>query len=185
LKRLTLTGWLACVLGLAVWSHAQAIPAASRLGVAQFGAGFSVAGPNCPSVAIYGLTDGCTSSTIISGLSVYGSFDFTRHFGVTGDIHKLSLSKPGEDSYLFGPRYVFHHNRYHPYLKFQGGLSRFQTTYNTAYTYKIYAFGGGLDFDLKRHINIRAFDIEYQKWPQFPFDGISPIVGTAGVAYAF
>ncbi|HMH12913.1 MAG TPA: hypothetical protein VK578_07375 [Edaphobacter sp.] len=185
MKRLTLTAWFMCVLALAGWSHAQATPAASRLGVAQFGGGFSVAGSDCPSATIYGLTNGCASNSVIKGLSVYGSFDFTRHFGVTGDIHKLSLSTPGEDSYLFGPRYVFHHNRYHPYLKVQGGVSRFQTIYNTAYTYKIYAFGGGLDFQLKNHINIRAFDLEYQKWPQFPFDGISPIVGTVGVAYAF
>jgi hypothetical protein len=185
LKRHTLTGWFACILSLAGWSHAQATPAASRRGIAQFGGGFSVASANCPSVAIYGLTDGCTSSTLVKGLTIYGTFDFTRHFGVEGDIHKLSLSKPGEDSYLFGPRYVFHYRRFHPYAKFQGGLSRFQTTYDTAYTYKIYAFGGGLDYQAPKHINIRAFDLEYQKWPQFPFDGISPIVGTAGVAYAF
>lgn len=128
MKRFTRIGCFTCILGFASWSHAQATPTASRFGVAQFGGGFSVASPNCPSVAIQGLTDGCTSSTIISGLTVYGTFDFTRHFGVEGDIHKLSLSRPGEDSYLFGPRYVFHYrSRYHPYLKFQGGLSRFQT----------------------------------------------------------
>jgi hypothetical protein len=185
LKCITLTAWFACVLGVAGWSHAQAIPSASRAGIAQFGGGFSVASSNCPSTPVSGITDNCTSSTILKGLSIYGTFDFTRHFGVAGDIHKLSLSKPGEDSYLFGPRYVFHHNRYHPYLKFQGGLSRFQTTYSTSYTYKIYAFGGGLDYAAPRHINIRAFDIEYQKWLQFPGGGISPIVGTVGVAYAF
>lgn len=185
MKRLTLIGCFACIIGLAGWSHAQATPAASRLGIAQFGGGFSVASSDCPSVTIEGITDGCTSNSTSKGLTVYGTFDFTRHFGVEGDIHKLSLSRPGEDSYLFGPRYVFHHNRYHPYLKFQGGLSRFQTTFNTSYTYKIYAFGGGLDLRLKEHINIRAFDLEYQKWPQFPLGGISPIVGTVGVAYAF
>jgi hypothetical protein len=185
LKQLTLTAWFACVIGLAGWSHAQARPAAERLGVAQFGGGISLAGPKCPAVTIQGITNGCTTSTIVSGLTVYGTFDFSRHFGVAGDIHKLSLSRPGEDSYLFGPRYVFHYRRYNPYLKFQGGLSRFQTNLNTSYTYKIYAFGGGLDFLLKKNMNIRAFDLEYQKWPQFPGDGISPIVGTVGVAYAF
>jgi hypothetical protein len=185
LKRLKLIGCFACILGLANWSHAQARPAAERLGVAQFGGGFSVAGSNCPTSVIQGITDGCTSSTIVSGLAVYGTFDFSRHFGVAGDIHKLSLSRPGEDSYLFGPRYVFHYHRYNPYLKFQAGLSRFQTTHDTSYTYKIYAFGGGLDFHFRKHINIRAIDLEYQKWPQFPAGGISPIVGTAGVAYAF
>ncbi|HEY6413105.1 MAG TPA: hypothetical protein VIX42_05430 [Edaphobacter sp.] len=185
MKRLKLIGCFACILGLTNWSHAQARPAAERRGIAQFGGGYSVGSSECPSVVIQGLTNDCTSGSIVSGLAVYGSFDFTRHFGVQGDIHKLSLSKPGEDSYLFGPRYVFHHGRYHPYLKFQGGVGQFQTKFSTAYTYKIYAFGGGLDFHLKQHINIRGFDLEYQKWPQFPFDGISPIVGTVGVAYAF
>ena len=186
MKCIALTVWFACVLGLAGWSHAQAIPTAERrLGIAQFGGGFSVANSDCPSVSIYGLTVGCPSGTLVKGLNVYGTFDFTRHFGVIGDLHKLSLSRPGEDSYLFGPRYVFHHNRYHPYLKAQVGLSRFQTKYNTSYTYKIYAFGGGLDYWAHKHINIRAFDIEYQTWLQFPGGAISPIVGTAGVAYAF
>ena len=186
MKCIALTVWFACVLGLAGWSHAQAIPTAERrLGIAQFGGGFSVANSDCPSVSIYGLTVGCPSGTLVKGLNVYGTFDFTRHFGVIGDLHKLSLSRPGEDSYLFGPRYVFHHNRYHPYLKAQVGLSRFQTKYNTSYTYKIYAFGGGLDYWAHKHINIRAFDIEYQNWLQFPRGAISPIVGTAGVAYAF
>ena len=185
MKRLKLIGCFACILGLTNWSHAQARAAAERLGIAQFGGGLSVAGSNCPSTVIEGITDGCTSSTIISGLSVYGSFDFSRHFGVIGDIHKLSLSRPGEDSYLFGPRYVFHYHRYNPYLKFQGGLSRFQTTRNTSYTYKIYAFGGGVDFHFREHINIRAIDLEYQNWPQFPSGGLSPFVGTVGIAYAF
>jgi Outer membrane protein beta-barrel domain len=185
LKRLSLIGCFTCIIGLAGWSHAQATPAASRLGIAQFGGGFSVASSDCPSVPIEGLTDGCTSSSTSKGLTVYGTFDVTRHFGVEGDIHKLSLSRPGEDSYLFGPRYVFHRNRFHPYLKFQGGFGRFQTTYNTAYSYYIYAFGGGLDYHLTPHINVRAFDLEYQNWPKFPPNGISPIVGTAGVAYAF
>jgi hypothetical protein len=184
LKRLTLTVCLACVLGLTGWSRAQARAAAERRGVAQFGGGFSMASLDCPSVTIQGLTNGCTSSTI-SGLSVYGTYDFLSHFGVEGDIHKLSISKPGEVSYLIGPRAVFHYRRYHPYVKFQYGRSRFQTIYSTSYAYQTYAFGGGLDLLLKRHINIRAFDIEYQKWTQFPLNGISPIVGTAGVAYAF
>lgn len=185
LKRLTLTGWFACIIGLTGWLHAQATPSASRSGVAQFGGGFSVGSPDCPSVTIYGITNGCTSSTIIKGLTIYGTFDFTRHFGVEGDIHKLSIPRPGEDSYLFGPRYVLHYGHFHPYGKFQIGLSRFQTTLDTSYTYKIYAFGGGLDYHARKHINIRAFDIVYQKWPQFSTTGISPIVGTVGVAYAF
>ncbi len=179
MKRLSLIGCFACVLGLANWLHAQAVPTADRAGVVQFGAGLSLANADY-------------SPHKIKGISVYGSFDFTRHWGIEGDIHKVSIITPadiGEDSYLLGPRYVFHHKRFNPYAKALLGFGRFQYQFDTAphttYTYKIYAFGGGLDFLATHHINVRAIDLEYQKWPGYPPNGLTPIVGTIGVAYVF
>ena len=160
-------------------SHAQAVPTASRAGIAQIGGGWSFAKPDY-------------SPQKIQGYSIYGSFDFTKHWGIEGDIHKISMVTPsdiGEDSYLLGPRYVFHHKRANPYLKAMGGLGRFQYQYDDTphyyYTYKIYAFGGGVDFQTTHHINIRAIDFEYQGWPGFPTNGLSPLVFTFGAAYAF
>jgi hypothetical protein len=81
----------------------------------------------------------------------------------------------GEDSYLLGPRYVFRHGRFDPYAKALFGLGRFKYNFkdapHTAYTYKIYSFGGGLDIDLTRYINVRALDFEYQQWPGYPPNG--------------
>lgn len=161
-------------------SHAQAIPTAQRHGGAiQIGAGFSFAKPD------YGQKD-------IKGVSFYGDYDITRHIGVEGDIHLNSFWTPtdiGEDTYLIGPRYVFHYNRLRPYAKFLGGFGQFKEQYDTrphaSFTYGVYAFGGGVDVRATQHINIRAVDFEYQKWPSFGVNGLTPMVWTFGAAYAF
>lgn len=160
-------------------SHAQAVPTASRAGIAQLGAGWTFAKPD------YGQKN-------IQGFSIYGTFDFTRHWGVEGDVHRTSLITPndtGEDSYLLGPRYVVRHNRFAPYGKALFGFGRFKYQYDnaphTTYTYKIYSLGAGLDYRATEHINVRAIDFEYQKWPGFPTSGLTPILFTFGAAYGF
>lgn len=145
----------------------------------QIGAGWSIANPD------YEQRDA-------QGISIYGDLDFKHHLGAEGDIHRASLITPtniGVDSYLLGPRYVYHRNRFSPYAKVLFGLGRFKYKFDNApeaaYTYKIYAFGGGLDIRATRRINVRAIDFEYQKWPGYPTHGLSPLVYTFGAAYAF
>jgi hypothetical protein len=163
-------------------SHAQAIPTATRNSSIQIGVGYSFASPD------YGQKK-------IQGYTIYGDYDFTRHWGIEGNIHRVSVITPtdiGEDSYLLGPRYVFHYRRFKPYAKGQLGFGRFKTDYdprsgipNFTNTYKIYSLGGGVDFRATRHINIRAVDFEYQGWPGFRENGLSPYVFTFGAAYTF
>jgi hypothetical protein len=166
-------------------SHAQAIPTASRSGSIQLGAGYSFANPD------YGQRK-------IQGYTIYGSWDFTRHWGIEGNIHRIDVITPtdiAEDSYLLGPRYVFRFSRFSrfkPYAKGQLGFGRFKTDFdkdslkpNSAYTYKIYSLGGGLDIRATPHINVRAVDFEYQGWPGFSSSGLSPYVFTFGAAYTF
>lgn len=179
MKRLFHIGRIATMLGLATWSHAQAIPTASRAGALQLGAGWSVANPD------YG-----PSKT--QGISIFGDLDLTRHLGIEGDIHRASTITPtdiGVDSYLLGPRYIVRHGRFKPYAKALFGLGRFKYQYDTsphtAYTYKMFAFGGGLDIRTTRHVTVRAIDFEYQRWPGYPPNGLTPIVYTFGAAYAF
>jgi|SRR5580698_3221312 hypothetical protein len=179
LKRHFFIGCFTCVLGLTGWSHAQAVPTASRMGGVQIGGGGSVANPDY-------------SPNKIGGFATYGTFDFTRHLGLEGAIHYTSLHAPDytkENSYLIGPRYVFHHKNLYPYAKVLVGFGRFCYTFvdasSATYTYKIYAPGGGLDIRASKHINIRAIDVEYQQWPGFPTHGLAPLVGTIGAAYAF
>lgn len=179
MRRLFHIGSFTCLLWAARWSQGQAVPTASRAGIAQIGVGWSIANADY-------------SPHKIQGISIYGTYDFARHWGIEGAIHRASSITPadiGEDSYLLGPRYVFRHGRFNPYAKALFGFGRFKYNFrdapDTAYTYKIYSFGGGLDIYLTRHINVRALDFEYQQWPGYPPNGLAPKVWTFGAAYAF
>ena len=55
----------------------------------------------------------------------------------------------------------------------------------TAYTYKIYSFGGGIDIQATHNINVHAVDFEYQQWPGYQANGLTPQVWSFGAAYAF
>ena len=170
-------GLIACAFGFSILAHAQAVPTASRWGTLQLGTGATLVS-----------TDYTPEKA--EGVTVYGDFDFTRHIGIEGDIHFGSLITPadlGEDSYLLGPRFVARHGRFSGYGKVLFGVGRlnYQYTNNTSsYTYKVFAFGGGVDIRATRSINIRAIDVELQKWPGY-INGLSPIVTTIGVAYSF
>ena len=181
MKRHTLFGCFVYVLGLATWSHAQAIPAATRSGGAgQIGVGATFVSPDY-------------AQKYAKGLSVYGDYNLLRHIGVEGDIHFGSLIAPtdiGENTFLAGPRFVYQFHRFDPYAKVLFGVGQFQFQQGSygagsSATYGVYAFGGGLDIHVTHHLNVRAFDFEYQKWPNFPANGLTPYVTTIGAAYAF
>lgn len=129
----------------------------------------------------------------ICGFSIYGNYDFTPHIGIEGDIHIANVITPtgiSQSSYLLGPRYVFNKGRYHPYAKGLLGLGVFTFEASNGHpssssTHKMYAFGGGLDFTAKRRLNVRAFDLEYQRWPGFTTNGLTPLAITVGAAYRF
>lgn len=166
---------------LSIALHAQADHAAERLAVVQVGAGVSLVQPDYE-----------TSS--IKGYSIYGDFDFSPHFGIEGDIHMATVITPddiGESSYLIGPRYVFHRGRFHPYAKalLGVGVFTFEPVYvnssSSSSSHKMYAFGGGLDIAVKRRLNVRAIDMEYQRWPGFGPSGLTPLAFTVGAAYSF
>lgn len=128
-----------------------------------------------------------------NGLSIYGDYDLVHNFGIEGDIHFTSLWTPndlGENTYLLGPRYAYHYHRFVPYAKALFGIGQFQFQQGTygkgsSSVYGVYAFGGGLDIRTGHHINIRAFDYEYQRWPNFAPNGLSPYTITLGAAYRF
>jgi hypothetical protein len=186
LKRHHLIGLFIFVFGWSLASHAQAVPMATRLGSAQIGAGFSFAIPD------YG-------PTYIKGYTIYGDVDLWRRVGIEADVHQVNVftaTDIGEDTYLIGPRFsIIRQGRVNAYAKVLGGLGRFEYqegTYRPTHTdtFGVFAVGGGIDFRASRHINIRAIDIEAQKWPGygtpgFAAHGLNPFVTTFGVAYAF
>ena len=179
MKRHTLIGCLAGILGLATMSHAQAIPTASRVGSIQAGVGGYLAGPDF-------------GQGKIKGLTFYGDYDFGPNLGGEAEIHYTGFSSTDvtENSYLFGPRYILRHKKIQGYAKALFGVGHFSLTVkgvqdpNTA-TYFEYALGGGVEYQATRHFNIRLIDFEAQKWPGFGKSGLSPLGGTIGVAYTF
>jgi hypothetical protein len=179
LKRHTLIGCLACVLGMTTLSHAQAVPTASRLGSIAVGVGGTLISPDF-------------GQKRIEAITFFGDLNFASSLGVEGLIH-YSVNTPtdlSENSYLIGPRYIIRHKRVEVYAKGLVGVGHFglQVGSNTnpaTATYFEYALGGGIDIHATRHINIRAIDFEAQKWPGFPTNGLSPYGGTIGVSYVF
>ena len=127
------------------------------------------------------------------GIGIYGDIDFTKHLGVELLYRDASIKTPhdvGENHLLVGPRYVFHRGPFDPYAK--AVIGRGTINYQVGYylvasseSYLTYALGGGLDLRAARHINVRLFDFEYQRWPNFPPHGLTPYGYSAGVAYHF
>lgn len=168
------------LMGLTTQVSAQALPAAARSARVQIGVGASFAKPD--------FTD-----ATIKGISLYGSIDVGKHIGIDGEVHDMKLFTPrdvGESSYLLGLRYGIPEKRFYPYAKVLAGLGSFsfQKGYfprNSASTHKIYALGAGLDYSASRRINIRVIDLEFQRWPGYGPHGLTPLVATFGLAYAF
>lgn len=162
--------------------HAQATAAATRGGMSQVGVGYSIA------------NEDEFPGKHVQGVSFYGTFDLNNHLGVEGDVHLDSLFKSyykyTEKSADVGIRYAEHYRKFSPYGKVMVGFGHSYAPFsdeivggNTPGTYFLYAIGGGVDYSLSDKINIRAFDFEYQRWPNFPPHGLTPPLFTFGVAY--
>lgn len=183
----TLVTAAACLLPLvSATAYSQAKAAAVRAGDLQVGGGFVLAAPD------YG-------RDTFKGLMGYATFDFKSHYGVEFNVHQLyapSPSKLYERTYELGGRYVRHYGVAHPYAKLMYGRGVFNYESDVAnLAYNIGAIGAGVDFNVHRHVNVRA-DYEYQNW--FNFRGfvsqgnvtsnsasLSPQVFTIGAAYHF
>lgn len=158
--------------------HAQALPTAIRSSSLQVGAGWSNAN-----------TDYLPRR--VNGTNIYVDWDFYRHFGVEGEFRYLKDGQSNiyEKTYEIGPRYSrTYHERYSPYVKALYGRGVFNFTYRgqtlANLAYNMFAVGGGLDYALLRHVNIRG-EYEYQRWLSFPDHGLTPSMVTVGAAYHF
>jgi hypothetical protein len=172
--------------------HAQADAGASRVGVFQAGGtiNFDHPGTN-PTVVGHGQISGKYDI----GGAFYSTFDLTEHFGATFEFNLPTTITPDdylEKSYLIGARYTHRVRRYEPYGKVLFGLGH--TSYDYPVPWIVYpsgtgssaviAFGGGLDYRIKDHINIRAFDYEFQIWPGLN-PSVKPQIISVGAAYRF
>jgi len=173
--------FLALALGAVPGLQAQKLPTATRSVDIQAGGGF-----------VYGESD---YGRTMDGYGVYGTLDFRYHLGVELEYHKANgTDLIYEKTYEVGPRYVWHYGRLNPYVKVMYGRGVFnfppyypggESSANLAYN--ILAGGGGVDYRLRRYLNVRG-DFEYQDWasnPGFLPHGLTPYIGTIGVAYHF
>jgi hypothetical protein len=158
-------------------ANAQALPTATRSPI-QVGAAFS-----------FGSPDFGTAYT--RGVTAFGTVGFSRRFAVEADAHFDNLVTPqgvGENTFVVGPRYsIALEGRANVYVKLLGGVGQFK--YNlpvfipSSQTYGVLAGGGGIEYRLSTHINVRAIDLELQTWPGHPPRGLTPFVASMGIAY--
>jgi hypothetical protein len=157
----------------------QALPAAGA-GVWQVGAGFSFGPPD------YTLP-------YVKGFTGYASYDINEHSGMIVEAHFMSIFTPqfvGESSYMVGARYGIARYRFHPYIKALVGVGIFQPKTGLKPSpgtngYEVFAAGGGLEYRLNEHLNVQIMDFEYQGWPAFKPNGLTPWILTTGIARRF
>ena len=159
--------------------HAQAVYAASESGHIQVGAG-----------GLYLHND--YTNRAAEGISVWGDYDFLRYrrfdIGLEVAAHFGGLNTPddiGENSYLVGPRLSYRRHRFNVYAKILVGRATITNQLlNQSSSYNVLgAYGGGLEYRATRKFNVRAIDLELQKWPDFEPHTLSPVVISVGVSY--
>lgn len=165
--------------------YGQAEPTASRAGDLQIGALFNV-----------GNSDYRPDN--FKGYGFYASYDLFYHLGIEGDFHQINDPNPVdgvyERTYEIGPRYVLHYRRrFAPYAKgmYGRGVFNYPPVFGDPkvgpianLAYNIFAVGVGVDYHVLPGINIRA-EYEYQRWLNFPPNGLSPKIFSIGAAYRF
>lgn len=163
---------------------AQVRPSAKKLADLQIGGSFDVGSPDYSQNKLY-------------GFGAYTTFDFRPHLGVEGEFHQLDAPDSGlsiyERTYEIGPRYFWRFGHFEPYVKALAGRGIFNfppdprhpssgPVANLGYT--MWAGGFGTDYHLRPSLNLRA-DYEFQQWPGFPPNGLTPRVLSIGIAYHF
>ena len=156
--------------------HGQARPSATRAGDLQVGGGYSIVSPDF-------------GTNHLGGIMGYADFDFRPTIGIEAEVRFANMNARvdvTEKTYLIGPRYIFYYHKFNPYAKILVGRGVFNFPLNTAnLAYNMVAFGGGIDYRVKRHINIRVIDVESQHWFSFQKSSLTPLAYSAGVAYHF
>ena len=187
-------GAVALLGALTIWcspAEGQSDPAASqRLELSVFGAGTGT---------YTGLYDG-RNAGITAGIDLtlprYHHFDPAIELRGNTPISKGDVD--GQKSALIGPKVSRRFGRFHPYV--DGFFGRGQFEYlnggiiadlpdGTGFLYKktttnVYAGGGGLDYQVSRHFDLKA-DALYERWgtPVYPGGVVYSTALSAGVVY--
>jgi hypothetical protein len=176
-SRAALAGFFVCPLLLAALApalHAQADYTATRSTRIQAGVGILI------------LKNDYVPA-LNKGITLFGDYDFSRFAGLEADVHLGGLVAPesiGENTYLAGPRLTYRRRNATVYGKVLIGRGSITNqAANLTTSFNAFAYGGGVEYRLNHKLNLRLFDAELQKWPNFESHTLSPIAATVGVAY--
>ena len=177
-KTFSSTLGLASLFFLLPFAHGQAVPTASKQGLLEAGAGVTYLNNDY-------------SPRKNGGVVAWADYDFLRffHVNIGADLQLnfdgiISPDDIGENSYLIGPRFSHRFfGKYQVIGKIDFGRATISNQfYKTSSAFNILAFGGGVDYHLARHYNIRV-EVDEQKWGDFEPHTLSPFMVSAGVLY--
>jgi len=153
------------LLGLAAsFAWAQDAPRGSNPGRLDLALGYTAILANAPpnnTCGCFWMQGGSAQAAVaikrgLSGVADFGMTEATKVGEAPG--YDITLS-----SYLLGPRYSFHRNRYSPYAQVLAGAAHSSTNDATDNGSTAFAFspGVGLDLNLKRYISLRVVEADY------------------------
>jgi hypothetical protein len=123
------------------------------------------------------------------GLGAYADLNIFHGIGIEGEARWQRFHETdgiSQDNYLIGPRVKLplHIWRVTPYVKGLGGFTEMNFGPGLeSGRFTTLAFGGGVDIKVTRRWSIRPVDFEYQVWPYFGDQTLSPYGVTAGIGY--
>lgn len=127
------------------------------------------------------------SSQALYGLGAYVDIGFSRWVQIEAEGRWLRLHQLygiHQDNYLAGPRLpLYRYKKATVYGKALGGFSEMSFGYGLHGRYTTLAFGGGVDMKLTKRLSLRALDVEYQYWPTWGNQTLSPYGASVGLGY--
>lgn len=156
--------------------QAQVVPSATRSGLSLTAGGMvSVFKPDYVPNKLAGV-GGYVDLNIFHGIGVEAEGRWQRF----NEFEGIS-----QDNYLIGPRYQFRRIwRVHPYAKGLMGFTNMNFGPNVGTgRFTTLAIGGGVDLRVTRKLSVRAFDAEYQYWPDFLGGALRPYGASVGIGY--
>ena len=114
-----------------------------------------------------------------------------RFFGVEADAADTIRNTGGihEPYIVAGPRIQYRTRHFVVYGKAQVGAGHFSgdntQPQNNKHTFLVENYGAGLEFIVSRHLKVRVVDANYQIWPSFSPNKLTPFHVGSGLAYSF